>query len=779
MNFKRDQVLVIPELAAHLGLTCSEFIVEQVLKGGMGECARIAQGKSAYALKIIQSQFIEDTESWQRYLREVKLWVTLSACDGVAEALCATRINELPAVCSHWMNGGSLRQHLRVNSPEFFFSVIARIVGTLAWAHSTHGVIHRDLKPDNILLDDTLRAYVSDWGLARPLAAGDSDCNPEHPTHGDINLTDAGSHIGTILYSSPEQILGRVDLDHRTDIYSLGILMYEWEAGRYPFYGQTAQEVALKHLFEQPKKLRNSFGKMKFGVEDIIFACLQKDAANRPNYEALDATLEHAATRRGVRYERYEPALRYKMPFVGAGQFQQQMRTTPNAVRSADLKCAIVDRAEIDQYLREADALISTGEYKKAEEIYKRLFVRNLVVGAPEYEFSQTITVNYALCLNELGRSAEAIEVLDALSGAKNKPVAYYINLSLAQIRQGAYASAIETATEGLLRRPTDPDLLGNLLAAQTAAGAYSQAAETARTRLAQTRDVHSLHEVSLLHSMYADSIAEMDWPLAFKNYRHAVELLREAKNLNSRYLRVRVQLANVLEQMGAYATCSDEIATTHELPMHNVDRLRMVYLQARCMDRTSAYQPCREFCDRWLNRIAEVEQASPVPRWCKVGLERVRAVTISDGICIGNMAGGARVTSSPTIEFFADIVREPELREASDFCYLARWHEWIGSVDDAYKVLKNAEALYPDYWAIPFRRAEFQLRAGCPDSAVESADRATKLAPWRPQPWHMLAEALHEAGKSGAESARQHAEKVRTVRNELCEAFEKEQLPV
>lgn len=102
MAFKRDQVLLIPDLAAHLGLTSSEFIVDQVLKGGMGECARIAQGKSAYALKIIQSQLVERSESWQRYLREVKLGVTLSACDGVTEAVCVVRINEPPAVCSRW-----------------------------------------------------------------------------------------------------------------------------------------------------------------------------------------------------------------------------------------------------------------------------------------------------------------------------------------------------------------------------------------------------------------------------------------------------------------------------------------------------------------------------------------------------------------------------------------------------------------------------------------------------------------------------------------------------
>ncbi len=146
--------------------------------------------------------------------------------------------------------------------------------------------------------------------------------------------------------------------------------------------------------------------------------------------------------------------------------------------------------------------------------------------------------------------------------------------------------------------------------------------------------------------------------------------------------------------------------------------------------------------------------------------------MTITDGFCIGKMVGNERVIDSRTFEFFAQILQESELRERSDFCYLARWHEWIGRIDDAYEVLNAAEALYADHWGIPFRRADFQLRAGDPGSAVRSAEQATRLAPWRPQPWYLLAQALHEAGRTG-ESAKQRAEEVRTVRNQLCETFE------
>ena len=87
---------------------------------------------------------------------------------------------------------------------------------------------------------------------------------------------------------------------------------------------------------------------------------------------------------------------------------------------------------------------------------------------------------------------------------------------------------------------PDDQDLVGNLLTAQTAVGAFAEAAETAKIRLSHQRDVHSLHEVAALHCKYAESIRELDWPLAVKNLKYAVGLLREAKELNPRYLPAR-----------------------------------------------------------------------------------------------------------------------------------------------------------------------------------------------------------------------------------------------
>ncbi len=772
MIFNLDQIIRLPELAGHLGLTSQEFRVDQILKGGMGECIRIVQGENSYALKVIQRDFVDHSNSWDRYLREVRLWVTLSACEGVAEALCIIRVNEFPVVCSQWMEGGNLRSHLGNRSPELFFSVMARVVGTLAWAHQQHKVIHRDLKPDNILLDAANLAFVSDWGLARPLTVAMPEAQGRRSTMvpgvAHPSLTEAGSFLGTVFYASPEQLLGDMDLDHRTDIYSLGCLMYEWEAGRCPFIGMTGDEVRLKHLFERPAPLGSVFKKTTFGVEGLIRDCLEKDPRKRlSDYSSLNRSLLEAAKKRNIRYQEFLAGERYAMPMVGARAFRADIagRGTKNTAGTH----RVVEYVEIEQFIREALALTSVGDYSKAAEIYGSLFVPEMVTAVPDVPLNQHVAINYALCLIELGRAKEAISVLECLSAAEIKPAEYFIELSLALLMTGDYRSAATTAEHGLGLNPDDQNLVGNLLQAQTAMGEFAKAAETAKIRLVRKRDVHSRHEVAALHCKYADSIRELDWPLAVKNLKYAVGLLREAKDLNPRYLQVRIQLPIALEAMTAYDQCSAEIVATEELPLHVSDRAFLAYLFARCLDRLNDHTGCLKFCDSWLDQIAKVQATNPVPRHNVVKLERVRAVTIADGFAIGRMTDGKRVVVPNASEFFAHVVLDEKMREPSDFCYLARFHEWVEEYAEAEAILILAQSLYPEYWEIPFHRAVFRWRAQNPRGALDFAAQASQLAPWKSQTWDLLGKISDCLGRTvQAEEAKRRAAEVQRVRDEL-----------
>jgi tetratricopeptide (TPR) repeat protein len=156
----------------------------------------------------------------------------------------------------------------------------------------------------------------------------------------------------------------------------------------------------------------------------------------------------------------------------------------------------------------------------------------------------------------------------------------------------------------------------------------------------------------------------------------------------------------------------------------------------AMCIDRTAAHADCVAYCDEWLAKLPD-----------NTDLRRVRAETIVDGFCIGKEKDGVRIVEPSSLEFFSTIVRQPERRQLSDFCYLARLQEWMGDVHNAMELLSEAKTLWPDSWNIPFNAASFQLRANDLQAARTNALTATEAAPWRPQAWRLLAHVYQALG--------------------------------
>lgn len=264
---------------------------------------------------------------------------------------------------------------------------MSRIVGTLAWACRTHEVVHRDLKPDNILLDGNKVASVSDWGLAKTIAS--ADLTKQEKSRAEVEarpgLTGAGGAPFTAAYASPEQIAGSKSLDHRSDIYSLGILMYEWETGHLPFTGAPDQ-IVLRHLFEKPQKLGGIMKRTKFGVERLIAACIEKSPSKRPrDYREFERLLAEAGSKRGTTVREYIPGLRYEMPLVGGGNLAPFLANSDKAHRSADRQYAIVDLKNLEQFVREAEIPMASGSNAEARNTWERLFSPELTEGSPDY----------------------------------------------------------------------------------------------------------------------------------------------------------------------------------------------------------------------------------------------------------------------------------------------------------------------------------------------------------------------------------------------------------
>ncbi|MFI5239925.1 MAG: protein kinase, partial [Gemmatimonadales bacterium] len=245
--------------------------------------------------------------SAERFRREIVVAARLQH-PHIVPLLSAGDADELLYYTMPFVQGESLRARLQRPDEQLpalvAIGVLRDIADALAYAHDS-GVVHRDIKPDNILMTGA-HALVSDFGVAKAVAVA------VEGAHGDATLTGRGISLGTPAYMSPEQAAGDA-IDARADIYSWGIVAYELLSGRHPFAGKTsAQQLITAHLSEAALPLDDAPSPVPAALRALIMSCLAKNRAERPSsahaiVEALDtlriqtadaASSEPAARRR-------------------------------------------------------------------------------------------------------------------------------------------------------------------------------------------------------------------------------------------------------------------------------------------------------------------------------------------------------------------------------------------------------------------------------------------------------------------------------------------------
>lgn len=738
-----NEKLFLPHLQDMVGTKTAAFTVKQMFDGGMGTCYKILDDENRpYALKIIHSDLLSDEGATQRYVDEIKKWVSFSSFDGILEAICVVRINDIPCVVSKWMENGDLRRVILSKDPNTFYKCMERVVVSLKWVYDNFKVIHRDLKPGNILIDKHGDSYLGDWGIAKVIEKEFNHHNvlADAVPNNKSSISQTQGFIGTVVYASPEQIMGRSDIDFRSDIYSLGCIMYEWETGRPPFLGKTLQEIVNSQLNTKPQKLGGWFKKTNLRAEGVIMHCLEKDPQNRyQSYDELLVALRELARKHCDNYQIYEAKEKYAPVNVGYNDFVSKFKKHSfKAIYSPKGNYALVEDTDIQPYLLEADTLISIGDYEKATTILERLFSFDIAKECSDYGLIQYLVVNLSFCYNEKRETNKALSVLSAIDAASAKPAGYYVNLSNTYIIRGEFSLAEKVCREGLKIFCEDGDLIGNLTVALTQQGKLEEACKYASARLEVQRDVHSVCEAANILYRYGEQLKNTDFPTAIDHYKQSLELYREAEMLNPQYQVALYNIALLLFKLKRYRESNELLAKiSNNIGPSEV----LIFYVARNLLWTSNFEAALKFCDKWLKT------------WPKsIMIQRVRAEILVDGYVIGNVTkDGAHIVEPSSLSFFTEIIKDEKHRIATDYIFLAKIHYWMNSDDDiaySFELLEQGKDLYPSNWKFDFYLSAYAGGfKGMEKTSIEEARQCIKKASWRETGYQLMSSALERAG--------------------------------
>lgn len=249
------------------------FRIEKLLgRGGMGSVylAREAALDRLVAIKVLPPDRAQSSDLRERFRREARTAAQLSH-PNIVPLLTFGEDDGLMFFVMGYVEGEALAQRLqregRLQATETI-RILSELADALGYAHG-RGVVHRDVKPENILLEAPRGGVrLTDFGVAKGLTSSSS-------------LTTEGAVIGTPHYMSPEQASGRADLDTRSDIYSMGALAFTLLTGRPPFTGRTASEILRQHLSQDPPRLRDLNPDLPGALDEVVRRCLAKEPSAR------------------------------------------------------------------------------------------------------------------------------------------------------------------------------------------------------------------------------------------------------------------------------------------------------------------------------------------------------------------------------------------------------------------------------------------------------------------------------------------------------------------
>jgi serine/threonine protein kinase len=270
--------------------------------GGMGQVYKVRNVLSdrIEAMKVLLPNLADQKMLADRFIREIKVLAGLHHAN-IAELRTALTIDNQLVMIMEFVEGATLSSRVQQGGIPYgqALGYIQQVLAALSYAHSRK-IIHRDIKPANMMLTPEGVVKLMDFGIARQ--------------DGDVTLTTANSTVGSIAYMSPEQVKGE-PVDARSDLYSVGVSLYELVTGQRPFQGDTGFSIMRAHLETMPKPPVEIRPELPVAISDLILMAVAKEPAKR--FQSADA---------------FSRAICSVLPIVDGTAASQAMSTTPQAV---------------------------------------------------------------------------------------------------------------------------------------------------------------------------------------------------------------------------------------------------------------------------------------------------------------------------------------------------------------------------------------------------------------------------------------------------------------
>ncbi len=357
-------------------------IIEELGKGGMGSVYRVFDKKieEEVALKLLKLEIAEDKKTIERFRNELKLARKIGHRN-VCKMYDLNEEEGINYITMEYVPGEDLKSFIRRAAPLSTgksVSIAKQVCEGLAEAHRL-GVVHRDLKPQNIMIDKDGNAKIMDFGIARSLK-----------TKG---ITGTGVMIGTPEYMSPEQVEGK-KVGPTSDIYSLGVILYEMVTGQLPFKGENPLSIAMKHKGEIPKNPTVIITQCPDNLSQVILKCLEKDKERRFQraekllYELSNIEEDFSTKEKTFTNQKYE------IGKIGEVKWQDSIAVLPFTNMSADPEqeyfcdgiaeeiINALSHVESLRVIARTSAFAFKGKHEDVREIGRKLDVETLLEGS-------------------------------------------------------------------------------------------------------------------------------------------------------------------------------------------------------------------------------------------------------------------------------------------------------------------------------------------------------------------------------------------------------------